>query len=251
MIYGEQTSPVLGALAPNLIAVLPLAATEQHGDHLPVITDTAITNEIVRRVELAMSQEILVLPTLWAGCSDHHMGFPGALSISSGTYVHVLCDLVNSLIKTGFRRIFILNGHGGNQTPFAEALYRLNLEHAGPNEPWIAAASYWNLAAPELAAQSFMESSRLSHACEYETSLMLALNKDYADMTRAKGTTPLMDSRVTVAQSFHQFTPNGAVGHPELATAGKGERLYEIISAATVNFLRDFSQWEWPRPLPH
>ena len=134
MNYAELTSPELGRLAPELIAVLPLAAIEQHGNHLPVFTDTAIAEELGRRVEVELPGQVALLPTLWCGSSHHHKGFPGALSLRSETYVHVLSDLMDCLIETGFRRIFLLNCHGGNQTPFAEALYQLTLRQRGSDD---------------------------------------------------------------------------------------------------------------------
>jgi creatinine amidohydrolase len=90
MIYTEHTSPDLGRLARRSIAVLPIAAVEQHGRHLPVQTDTALVTEIARRTESALPQLIALLPTLWVGCSHHHRGFPGTVSLSSETYIRVL-----------------------------------------------------------------------------------------------------------------------------------------------------------------
>jgi len=251
MLYTEHTSSDLARLARKAIAVLPLAAIEQHGNHLPVVTDTAIADELARRVEAALPKRVMLLPTLWCGSSHHHRGFPGALSISSETYTRVLEDLLECLIETGFRRIFLLNCHGGNQTPFAEALYRINLRHP---EPWVAAASYWNLAARELSAQSFMTTPKLSHACEYETSMMLRLRVDWVKPAR-RGQTPRVvskfydplnydPSRVVVAQSFDQLSATGALGSPELATAEKGEQLFALCADAAANFLRDFSTWK-------
>ena len=259
MKYAELTSPELGRIAQNLIAVLPLAAIEQHGDHLPVVTDTAIAEELGRRVEAAMPKELAMLPTLWCGSSHHHMGFPGTVSLRSETYVNVLMDLVESLMQTGFRRVFLLNCHGGNQTPFAETLYRLNLKYRGENEPWISAASYWNLATKELEAQTFMETPKLSHACEYETSMMLALRLDWVKGP-GRGATgsigskfydPLnyQPSRVVVSRCFDQLSATGALGSPEKATAEKGHRLYPLITDVIVNFLREFSQWPTPSKL--
>ncbi|MDB6127024.1 MAG: hypothetical protein JWM35_920, partial [Verrucomicrobia bacterium] len=197
----------------------------------------------------------VLLPTLWSGSSHHHKGFPGALSLSSETYVRVICDLIQCLVETGFQRIFLLNCHGGNQTPFAEALYRLNLQFRGARRPWIAAASYWNLAAPELAAQKFMATPKLSHACEYETSLMLALRLDWVGRARPAGRKaarhsrfydPLnyQPSRVVVSQSFDDLSESGALGSPELATAAKGERLFELLADALTEFLVDFARWK-------
>ena len=255
MKYGELTSAALGRAARQKIAILPLAAVEQHGNHLPVITDTAIADELGRRIEQALPGQVVLLPTLWCGSSHHHKGFPGALSLRSETHVQVLCDLIECLIETGFRRIFLLNCHGGNQTPFAEALYRLNLKYGGPRAPWIAAASYWNLAARELGRQKFMSTPRLSHACEYETSLMLALRLDWVTGPRrsrakrgisSKFYDPLnyTPSRVVVSQSFDQLSSTGALGSPELASQEKGERLFQLFTSALVEFLTDFSRWK-------
>lgn len=254
MIYADLTSEEIGHLAPHAVAVLPLAAVEQHGEHLPVVTDTAIATELGRRVERALAHQVALLPTLWAGCSHHHLAFKGTLSISSETYVRVLCDLIDSLIAAGFRRIFLLNGHGGNQTPFAEALYRIGLQRHGA---WVAAQSYWKLAAAELAGQNFMETPALSHACEYETSMMLALRPDHVKMDRAKGCETKRDSAfydplgyrpslVEITETFDQMTPHGAMGSPELATAEKGERLLSVFEKKLVTFLREFADWTPP-----
>ena len=255
MKYGELTSSALGKIARKTIAVLPLAAVEQHGSHLPVITDTAIADELGRRVEKALPKSVVLLPTLWCGSSHHHKGFPGALSLRSETYIQVLCDLIECLVETGFDRIFLLNCHGGNQTPFAEALYRLNLKYKGPREPWIVAASYWNLAERELRQQKFMKTPRLSHACEYETSLMLALRRDWVaravpsgkkQSKQSKFYDPLNyePSRVVVCQSFDQLTATGALGSPELASADKGKRLFGLLTSALTAFLTDFAKWK-------
>lgn len=264
MKFAELTSPEIGQVASSQVAVLPLAAIEQHGSHLPVITDTAIAEELTRRLENVLGDQIVTLPVLWCGSSHHHQGFPGTLSIQSSTYTQVLIDLVESLILTGFRRIFLLNCHGGNQTPFAEALYRLNLRHKGPDEPWIAAASYWHLAARELEAQTFMASPKLSHACEYETSLMLAIRQDWVK-SPANGEgegigsqyyDPLgySPSRVVVSQSFDQLSASGALGSPEKATTEKGEQLYQLLIPALTGFLTEFAAWERrsfpPCPIP-
>ncbi len=258
MIYGNLTSKDLGEIAPNTVALLPLAAVEQHGNHLPVITDTALVTEIAQRAEQALPGKIALLPTLWAGSSHHHFGFPGTISISSETYILVLRDLVDSLIRSGFRRIVLLNGHGGNVTPAAEAIYRVALENQSPDAPWVTCATYWRLAGAELAAQKFMETPQLSHACEYETSMMLGLRTDWVRMDRAEGTItkrhskfydPLgyTPSRVSVSETFPQLTKSGAMGNPEKATAEKGEQLFQLISTSLIEFLTEFADWKLPR----
>lgn len=258
MIYTDQTSPELGRLAPKMIAVLPLASVEQHGRHLPVITDTALVTEVARRAERALPRLVALLPTLWVGSSHHHMKFPGTVSITSATYIQVLVDMVECLARAGFRRIFLLNGHGGNITPGHEALYRLNQKWSGPREPWVAFSSYWHTASRELAAQKFMKRPALTHACEYETSMMLALRTDWVKMKLAKGEVRsrgskfyVLDgsspSRVSVSEGFHQFTGTGSMTSPELATAEKGRKLFDLISPVVIECLKDFSKWKWPR----
>lgn len=259
MIYTELTSPEIGRRAPRAVALLPIAAVEQHGRHLPVQTDTTLATEIARRTELALPRLVALLPTLWAGCSHHHLGFPGTVSLSTETYIRVLVEMVECIARAGFRRIVLLNGHGGNVNPANEALYRLNQKWQGTREPWVALATYWHVAGRELASQKFMKTRRLTHACEYETSMMLAVRPDWVKMRLARGenqtrgskfydpTNEFAGSRVAVAESFHQLTRTGAMGSPELATAAKGRQLLDLIAPVMVAFVRDFSRWKWPR----
>ena len=130
MYYGEQTSNAI----PNLtrkVVVVPIGSLEQHGHHLPMLTDSLIGGEITRRAEAEVGDLALFLPMLWAGASDHHLGLPGAISVSNDHYTHLLMDIVESLIKHGFRRIFLLNSHAGNIVPAQSALYEVNLRHRG------------------------------------------------------------------------------------------------------------------------
>lgn len=262
MIYGDLTSPDLGRIAPHTVALLPLAAIEQHGNHLPVVTDTALVTEIARRAEAALPDTVALLPTLWPGSSHHHFGFPGTISIRSETYILVLKDLVDSLIASGFQRIVLLNGHGGNVGPANEALYRISLEHQGPDAPWVTCATYWRLAGEELAAQTFMETPNLTHACEYETSMMMGLRTEWVHLDRAKGARteryskfydPLgyTPSKVSICETFGQMTNTGAMGLPEKATREKGNQLFQLISQSVIEFLAEFSKWKIPRELPN
>lgn len=255
MIYGDLTSPEIGRIAPRTIALLPIAAVEQHGRHLPVITDTALVGEVARRAESALGKKVVLLPTFWAGSSHHHMAFPGTVSIKADTYIKVLKDLIDSLLSAGFRKVVLLNGHGGNVIPASQALYEVALEHQGADAPWVACATYWRVAARELAAQKFMETPNLTHACEYETSMMMGLRTDWVKLNLARGHRvergskfydPLSytPSRVAFTETFAQMTDTGAMGKPEKATAEKGEKLFELISTALIEFLEEFSGWK-------
>lgn len=258
MIYTELTSPELGKIAPRAIALLPIAAIEQHGRHLPVQTDTAIVSEVARRAEKSLPNIVALLPTLWVGCSHHHLGFPGTVSVSSETYIRMLVEMVECLAKAGFHRVVLLNGHGGNIVPGNEALYRLNQKWQCPREPWVALATYWHVAGRELASQKFMKTPAITHACEYETSMMLALRTDWVKLRLAKAhnstrgskfysPTDTPPSRISVSESFHQTTNTGAMGSPELGTVEKGRKLFDLICPVVVEFLKDFSHWKYPR----
>jgi len=254
MILSRLTSPEIGACAPGSIALLPVASIEQHSRHLPVSTDTAIATEIARRAEGALPGKVVLAPTLWAGNSHHHMDFPGTLSLRSETYIAVLVDLVDCLLKAGFRKIVLLNSHGGNVTPLSEALYRVAMEHRGTDEPWVVSTNVWGVAAKALKSQTFMETPKCTHACEYETSVMLALDEALVHMELAEGIRtergsqfydPLgyEPSRVSAAETFRQLTACGGLGEPKKATAEKGHKLFEIMAASLVEFLEEFSTW--------
>src|SRR5262249_41520040 len=158
----------------DALLVLPVGAIEQHGPHLPVAVDTYAVTHIARAAaEQAAGQiPILVAPTLPFGSSHHHLPFGGTLSLGTETYYRVLIDLAESLIAGGFRRIFFLNGHGGNNELIQLAARDLALRHPAH----LAAASYWTIAWQALVAERANDSAGLpGHAGTFETSLMLAL----------------------------------------------------------------------------
>jgi creatinine amidohydrolase len=111
MYLAELTSPQLAALPRETPIVFPIAALEQHGGHLPVLTDTQLVGEVVRRAELMLSQEVVFAPVLWLGNSDHHLDFPGTLSAPPRPYLDVLVGLAENVLRHGFKRvIFFVNG---------------------------------------------------------------------------------------------------------------------------------------------
>jgi creatinine amidohydrolase len=114
MLLPEMTWPEIGNLSRDIPVVVPVAALEQHGHHMPVFTDSLLVGEVVRRVGAAMADRVLIAPLMWLGNSHHHMDFPGTLSASPRVYLDLLNDLAESLIAHGFRRIVFINGHGGN-----------------------------------------------------------------------------------------------------------------------------------------
>lgn len=250
--------------SPHLVAIVPIAAIEQHGPHLAVSTDTDIVTAIAERVEAALPGEVLLCPVLAYGSSHHHLVFPGTLSLSPDTFARVIVDLVNSLLTGGLQRIVLLNGHGGNCTPTKQALSILSAHSRAEFEPYIALVNYWELAAGFFNGQLPLESAALSHACEYETSLMLHLHPEKVAMERVekanKAVSPsyigweneLPYRGVSVGWRVHYTTGNGSSGQPQSGSAVKGEHLLDGAVSETIAFLRDFAQWPFLTDLrPH
>lgn len=253
MYYGEKIWTQTDALAGKVV-VVPIGSLEQHGHHLPMLTDSMIGAEIARRAEAELGEAALFTPLLWIGASDHHLGFEGTLSLSNDVYVSVLVDILESLVRAGHRRILLLNAHGGNILPGRMAMYDVQLRHPDKPDLWLALATWFTIAAEQIAALPELEQKAVTHACELETSMILHLRPELVDMNAACGTTiPFKSafyvpdfgapSRVDVARSFDQLSVTGAFGHPEVATAAKGALLFETAVREVVAFVREFAAW--------
>lgn len=148
------------------VALLPIGSQEQHAEHLPMGTDTMLVTAVVDRAAELLTDDgppVVRLPALPYGHSPHHL-FAAAVSLSADTLKAVLADVLRSLTESGFRRVLIVNGHGGN-----DEIMRLAVkEHALRAEGSFAACSYWSLGEP----------ANPGHAGRYETSLMLAAHPD-------------------------------------------------------------------------
>ncbi|MDR7420658.1 MAG: creatininase family protein [Armatimonadota bacterium] len=177
LLLQEWTREDARRLAAQTLAVFPVASTEQHGPHLPVSTDAMSVEHVARAAAADASAHIpvVVTPVLPFGSSQHHLPFGGTMSLSTETFYRVVGELVESLIRGGFRRIFILNGHGGNQ----ELIHLVARDLALKHPVRIAAASYWTMAWDALvAAGAHGRGPVPGHAGTYETSQVLAMRPD-------------------------------------------------------------------------
>ena len=254
MQYGEQKWTTIPDHL-NKVAVVPLGSMEQHGRHLPLLTDTMICQEIVRRAETALGETALFLPMVWAGVSEHHRGFLGTVSLTPKTYVHMLSDIVESLIGSGFRRILLLNAHGGNSTPGQMALYEVQMGHRDMRDLWLVFATWFALAAPQIAAIPELEQKKVTHACELETSIVLKLRPELVNLEAAQGTAAAFASafyspdssspnRVGSPKPFEHITLHGGYGHPAVATAEKGEAVLSAAVTEVVACVQEMATWQ-------
>lgn len=235
MKFAEMTWPELRQVSRDAtLVVAPIAACEQHGPHLPTITDTVLVTAVAERVEQHLSGGVLLLPTLWLGASGHHLPFGATLSMEADVHVTMLCELLTPLLADGYRRFLVLNGHGGNIDTMMMALRRLQPRH---RDCLLTAASYWDLAANELAALAEGPRKVMGHACEFETSMMLALRPELVrrELIRQDGRDEGPELRgLYIAADMAQRTERGNFGHPQLATAEKGERFLRAAVERTV-----------------
>jgi creatinine amidohydrolase len=235
----------------NKVVLLPLGSFEQHGPHLPLTTDTDIVTAVAQGLERKRPREILCLPTLWPGHSTHHLFFPGTLSVSQKPYIELLVELSRSMVNFGARKIFLLNGHGGNDVPARAALRELKSEF--PKARFVF-ASYWSLAAQTIKQVRETGPGGLGHACEMETSIMLHLCPERVKMKLAKRDGPrhtdpyrkadMQYGRpVYFVNEFHEVSKSGVIGEPESATAEKGKRFLDGIVAEVTTFVDEFAKW--------
>lgn len=246
---GELTREELRLRLPDAAVVLPTGSTEQHGRHLPVLTDSMMAEAVaLRAAELvAPRADVLVAPLLPYGCSHHHLTVGGALTVTQRTYIAFVVDLAESLVGMGCRRLVLLNGHGGNEDALRvvanELVYERRLDLA------VAAASYWTLGAAALAGGV---TDRLAgpvpgHAGDFETSCVLALRPDLVRLDERfppdETDRPLAADRligpVQIRRPGVWEASDGVTDAARAADTEVGARAVEAIVRATADFLLD------------
>ena len=250
MKWVELSSPRLGSVSRETICVLPLGATEQHGPHLPVATDQIIADGLAAGLDGLCGDRLLVLPGLPATCSEHHMAFPGSLTLDHEAFIQVVTQLVGSAARHGFRRFFLLNAHGGNSSVGGVVAEKLSTQLP---EIDVVFGTWFRMAGERLRGLVEGEYPAVGHACEFETSLVMALRPELVDQAAIvdDGTAPtspllkfdLLSGGPTIRSiPFEQYTASGVWGKPSLARAAKGRKILEVV----IPLIRDILQAHWP-----
>jgi len=218
--FHEMTGPELRSVSRTGTVVLaPIAACEQHSRHLAVWTDAVLVTAVASGLEERLSESVLLLPTQWMGASAHHLRYGGTLSAEVDTHTAMVVDLLTPLLDDGYERVLVLNGHGGNVDTMQTALRKLRPRYLHRH---MTAASYWDLAANELAALAEGPRKVMGHACEFETSMMLHLRPDLVRRDQIADDPPNDDPVLRglfTGEDMFQRTDHGAVGYPRMASA--------------------------------
>ncbi len=253
--YGEHTWLELRELAEreDLVVVIPTATLEDHGYHLPIDTDVrlieAIARGAVERYNASAESRAMLFPTAVHGYTPHHMDFPGSVSLRWNVFVETLLDCGRSLCRHGFDRILIVNGHGSNASLVDMAARLINLEHRGA----VCMASTLYLTTPESARvldeQRDSEPGGMSHACELETSLYLAIRPELVQMDKAVREIPDWNENVfndwpgsgplSYWPHWSGFTRSGVMGDATAATAGKGRIFLTRAQEEAAGFIAE------------
>ncbi|MEM2904615.1 MAG: creatininase family protein [Candidatus Bathyarchaeia archaeon] len=265
VFYADLTwEEVKQAASENMVVVLPVGSTEQHGPHLPVKTDWLCVSEVARMAVDKVRGHALVMPTIYYGFQEHTLDFPGTISVRDEHFVNYVYDICRSVAHHGFKKMILINGHGSNM-PFLDAVMR-RVNNYHPNV-MCALVAWWDLVfrvGPKAEEMKRLRQSEfpggMSHACELETSAMLHLDPQLVDMSKAVKEVARKTSEFTwgdimigawyspvhTVSLTSRGSKTGVFGDPTVATAAKGKAWLE---AAAENLARFILEWQ-DRPIP-
>ena len=225
--------------------IVPTGSVEQHGLHLPILTDTIIPSEVARRVALEINA--LVAPPISYGLSQVHSGFKGSAWLTTKTYISMIQDVSVSLAEGGFKRIIFLNGHYDNELAMYVALKDVVGTEKIPSDTKIMAFSYWNALPPDVGTK-YLGFNAGWHSNVGETAAVLAIRPELVDMKNAKAEWPtiakdsmLVFSVITDAKgAWKKIAPEvGVWGDPTKATKEVGEEFLQQITKSIVKAVND------------
>jgi len=224
----------------DAIILMPIGSIEQHGPHLPVGCDYMLAQIMCERIAAELDkrgQPVLVAPSFMAANSVHHMRFPGTITLKPSTFIQVLTEQLECIAAHGFRKIVLVNGHGGNTAPIGAALVTINSALGFP----VYTCGYW-AGCDAIQAEVLETQSGMIHACESETSMMLALWEALVEPCYTTTSGPMGHPTgaedaglVSTFRRMEEMTENGVMGNSYKATKAKGERMAEAMTQAVAD----------------
>ena len=261
MFEHKTKDQIRDAARQNTLVLLPVGILEEHGAHLPINTDNVIASEISRLVAEKLNDKIptLVLPCVWAGYHGSELAnIPGSMRVQPDTLLHYVYDICESLVRNGFRKIAIVNGHGQNPPVLELAVREIANQH---NVHIIVTYPMKMIGKKEgLAIKMSPEGGAGGHAGELETALVLALDEKHVDMSKApegdrcKHRTKffagdMFPEHETISFGYLstwavQGSRSGVLGEPKYATVEAGKKFVEIIVRNYVELLTEYYAME-------
>lgn len=248
----ELTRDDVARLAPTALAVLPTASIEQHGPHLPVWTDSLLCETVIQRAAEKASAHIplLVAPILYYGNSHHHFPFAGTLSLTSSTFMTAVTEILEGLVRSGCRKLAVINGHGGNID--SNGVVALDFVHRLNQPVSIATAAYWDIARAAVVEKGLIPSQRIpGHAGLFETALVMAIRPDLVSQAGLAQTRDVSQERqglfapisgATIQTHGAWAAGPGYTDNPPAATAELGQAMLEVVVQAVADFMVAFYQ---------
>jgi creatinine amidohydrolase len=255
--WAELRSKDFKGLDPEkTIAILPVAAIEQHGPHLPVMTDSAIAEGMIALLKERLPDDlsVLVLPTQYIGKSNEHLLSPGTLSLSAETLTPLLVEMGEGVYRAGLRKLVLANSHGGNVQVLATVARELRVRFG-----MLVVATNWARFGLPDGMYDAVETKHGIHAGDIETSLMLQFRPDLVSMADAKN---FVSSAIVMEKEFKKLSADGthafgwiaqdlnaegAVGDASKATAAKGKKTAEHQVDGFIALLRDMTAFSLNR----
>jgi creatinine amidohydrolase len=245
-----------GAAVRRWIAVLPLAAVEQHGPHLPLGVDSFIADAYLERVRKMLPEAVpaTFLPVQRIGVSVEHLAYPGTLTLSAATAIAAWTELGESLVRAGLRKLVLVTSHGGNVAAMELVARNLRARHG-----MLAVTAGWHRFGYPADTFSEKEKKHGIHGGDVETSLMLAAMPQSVRMDAAADATP---ATIAMAGEFkwlgayrpagfawmtQDLNASGAIGDATLASAAKGEAALAHGARAFVELLHEIDRFDLAR----
>ena len=246
MIWDELTSSNLAKVDHKTPVVLPISATEQHGPHLPLATDRIIGEHFARKLHEAIPDDVLILPYVAVGCSEHHMDFSGSLTFTHQTYLSLVVELLDSVASHGFTNLIISNSHGGNIAIGQVAMEVFGNRHPDVN---VVMLTWWRVAQESLLGLTETDAGGVGHACEFETSLIMNIAPHLVDTEQIRAGYPrptfdwaksdmLRSGKASVYRTTKQSTYEGVHGDPTAASPEKGEAVTKAVLESLLEIVR-------------
>jgi creatinine amidohydrolase len=251
--YDHYTWPEMkDVIARQPVCVIPIGSVEDHGKHLPLDVDNFLIGSICEETARRIPDEVVLLPLIPYGFEDHHMSFPGTITIRSEHLEAFVLDITLSLAHHGFRKILIADGHGSN-LPILDLVARKTVIQSDA----LCACFLW----PALISDTLRKTRQsvypggMSHACELETSVYLYLNESAVQMEKAEKEIAFHKSKyywhdlaggppVRLVEWWSRISQTGVIGDPTLATKDKGKLWFEATVTNLIEFIREFRGFE-------